>query len=115
LAEEALGQAIDTIERLRHQVAGNEQQRERYFESKVSPYVAMVDLLLKRNKTPEALAYAERAKARCTLDVLGNGKASITGIMTSEERIQQRNLSVEILAIKRQLHSQDSQPQSAEL
>src|SRR5262249_14501331 len=78
-------QAIATIETLRAQVAGGEQEQQRFFESKISPYHAMVELLIAQNNPGEALIYAERAKARVLLDTLSSGRVSITKTMTGPE------------------------------
>src|SRR5262249_32561987 len=66
-------EAIASVETLRAQVAGGEEEQRRHFESKISPYYAMVELLVAQRKPDEALSYAERAKARVLLDVLSNG------------------------------------------
>ena len=47
-ARQAFEEAITTIETLRANVAGGEEEQQRFFESKVSPYHAMVDLLIAR-------------------------------------------------------------------
>src|SRR6266498_2175985 len=52
-ARQAFGEAIATIEALRAQIAGGEQEQQRYFESKVSPYHAMVDLLIAEDHPAE--------------------------------------------------------------
>ena len=44
-ARQSFEEAIAVIEAMRTQVAGGEQEQQRFFESKVSPYHAMVDLL----------------------------------------------------------------------
>jgi hypothetical protein len=60
----AFEEAIAVIETMRVQVAGGEQAQQRFFEDKLSPYHAMVDLLVARNNPTQALLFAERAKAR---------------------------------------------------
>src|SRR5207253_2635750 len=81
-AHQAFEEAISVIENIRAQLAGNEQQQEQFFENKLSPYQGMVQLLIAQNKTGEALAYAERAKARVLLDVLSSGRVNIAKAMT---------------------------------
>src|SRR5262249_7668370 len=74
-------QAISTIEDLRVLVAGGEREQQLFFESKISPYHDMVELLVAQNNPSEALSYAERAKARVLLDTLSSGRVSITKAM----------------------------------
>src|SRR5262249_28356235 len=92
-ARQAFADAIDTIEKLRGQVAGGEQQQQRFFEDKVSPYYEMVDLLIGQDQSAAALAYAERAKGRVLLDVLSGGRTNITKAMTPAEQVQERALN----------------------
>jgi hypothetical protein len=88
----AIDDAIGKIESLRDSVAGGEQSRQRFFENKVSPYHAMVELLIAHNKASEALAYSERAKARVLLDVLQSGRVNIVKAMTAQEQERERKL-----------------------
>ena len=66
-ARKALDEAITIIEMLRTQVAGGEEEQQRFFASKVSPYHLLIDLLTREGRPAEALTYAERAKARVLL------------------------------------------------
>lgn len=75
-AKRAFLAAIDAIERERRQVAGGAESRERSFEAKVYPYLAMVDLLAESDDAKGALEYAERAKGRVLVDVL-QGRISV--------------------------------------
>jgi len=94
--------AIATIEDLRPHVAGDEQERERFFERRVSPYCAMVELLA-RQDPGSALSYAERAKARVLLDVLRDGRAKITKSMTDAERATEQRLRDALVSLNAQL------------
>ncbi len=76
-ARHAYGQAIAAIESLRVKVAGGDQERQRFFENKLLPYSAMVELLLAQNQTGDAFAYTERAKARALLDLLAERRVSV--------------------------------------
>ncbi|MBD0369950.1 MAG: CHAT domain-containing protein [Pyrinomonadaceae bacterium] len=102
-ARRDLQDAIAAIEKLRGQIAGGEQDLSLFFEDKVSPYQAMVDLLVAQNNPSEALSFAERAKGRALLDVLSGGRVSITKGMTSEEIKQERRLSAEISSLNLRL------------
>lgn len=103
LARQHFLESIATVEKLRKLVVGGEREQQRFFETKVDPYHAMVHLLLAQNDTAQALTYAERAKGRVLLDVLGSGRANITKAMTSEELKRDRELGAEIASLNTQL------------
>jgi CHAT domain-containing protein/Tfp pilus assembly protein PilF len=103
-------EAIASIETLRAQVAGGEEEQQRHFESKISPYYAMVELLVAQRKPDEALSYAERAKARVLLDVLSNGRVSVTKAMTVQEQQQERRLNSQLAALNSQLYREKLGP-----
>jgi CHAT domain-containing protein len=88
---------------MRGQVAGSEQEQQRFFEDKLSPYHAMVDLLVAQNSPTEALTFAERAKARTLLDLLYAGRVNIVKAMTSREQEQERRLRAEIISLNTQV------------
>jgi CHAT domain-containing protein/tetratricopeptide (TPR) repeat protein len=103
-------EAIASIETLRAQVAGGEEEQQRHFESKISPYYAMVELLVAQRKPDEALSYAERAKARVLLDVLSNGRVNVTKAMTVQEQQQERQLNSQLAALNSQLYREKLSP-----
>ena len=75
-AKRAFNAAIEAIEHERRQVAGGAESRERSFEAKVYPYLAMVELLAESDDAKGALEYSERAKGRVLVDVL-QGRISV--------------------------------------
>ena len=103
-AAASLAEAINVTEDLRRRVAGGEQQEQRFLENKVSPYYAMMRLLLERGDDSAALAYAERAKGRVLLDVLRGGRLDITKAMTREERERERDLNGALVSLNTQLY-----------
>jgi CHAT domain-containing protein/tetratricopeptide (TPR) repeat protein len=103
-ARVSFDRAIATIEALRSQVAGGEREQQRAFESKISPYHAMVQLLIAQNNPGEALVYAERARARVLLDVLSSGRVSVTKTMTGPEIEQERELKSRLVALNTQIY-----------
>jgi CHAT domain-containing protein/uncharacterized protein HemY len=111
-ARGAFAEAIGVIEDLRRQVAGGEENRQRYFEDKVSPYYEMADLLVGENKLDEALRYAERAKARVLLDVLQGGRNDIIKRMTESEQARERKLKDEIVVLNVQVQRESARVQS---
>src|SRR5262249_12671035 len=106
-----------TIETMRVQVAGGEQDQQRFFEDKLLPYHAMIDLLVAQNNPTEALAFAERARARALLDLLSSGRVNIVKAMTGEEREQERKLRAETISLNNQVAraGQHSAPDQAKL
>ncbi len=111
----AFEEAIAIIETMRLQVAGSEQEQQRFFEDKLSPYHAMVDLLVAQNNPTEALILTERAKARALLDLLYSGRVNVVKAMTGQEQIQERRLRAEIISINTQVTraSQQAKPDQA--
>ncbi|MDQ1558116.1 MAG: hypothetical protein QOD32_1176 [Pyrinomonadaceae bacterium] len=99
----AFDEAIAAIEDLRRQVAGGEESQQRYFEDKVSPYYDMIELLVQVGKPHDALVYAERAKARVLLDVLGRGRRDVNKHMTAPERERELKLRSELFALNAQV------------
>ncbi|MGH9843752.1 MAG: tetratricopeptide repeat protein [Blastocatellia bacterium] len=116
-ARQALEEAITIIETLRTQVAGGEEEQQRFFQSKVSPYHAMADLLTREGRPAEALTFAERAKSRVLLDVLQAGRVNVTKALTGEEQEQERKLRAELISLNTQATSasQQEKPDQAKL
>ena len=110
-AEKALTNSIQTIENLRHRVGGSELARQRFFEDKLFPYFAMVDLSFSRSRPVDALTYAELAKARTLLDVVRNGRVHITKAMTPQEQEMERASNAELNALNIQIHEESQRPQ----
>jgi CHAT domain-containing protein/Tfp pilus assembly protein PilF len=110
-ARQALAEAIATIEDLRTQVAGGEQERQRFFEDKLSPYQQIIELLLAQNDLSEAFVYAERSKARVLSDVLYSGRINITKSMTDQEQQQELRLRCEVASLNGQLYRESLSPQ----
>jgi CHAT domain-containing protein/tetratricopeptide (TPR) repeat protein len=94
-ARVAYEDAIDTIEALRVEVTSAGRDRQRYFERKLEPYHRLVALLVAGHRLEEALAVAERARARVLLEVLRDGPADRRSL-TAEERDRERALERQI-------------------
>jgi CHAT domain-containing protein/tetratricopeptide (TPR) repeat protein len=110
-ARTAFEEAITIIETLRANVAGGGEERQRFFESKVSAYHAMVDLLAGEGRPAEALTFAERAKARVLVDVLQTGRVNVTKAMTSQEQEQERTLNSRLVSLNTQISRETTRPQ----
>lgn len=105
LARQNFEEAINIIEAQRQQVAGGEDEQQRFFESKVAPYHALVHLLSTQGQPAEALGFAERAKSRALLDVLHGGRLAIQKAMTVTEREQERRLKAQLTELNAQLQT----------
>jgi len=113
----AFEEAVATVETLRTSVAGGEEEQQRFFASRVSPYYAMADLLVAEGRATEALTFAERAKARVLLDVLQTGRVNVTKALTTQEQEQERRLRAEITSLNTQVTraSKSDKPDQASL
>jgi CHAT domain-containing protein/Tfp pilus assembly protein PilF len=109
-ARQSFEEAIATIEELRFLVAGGEQEQQRFFEDKLAPYHATVELLVTGNQTGDALIFAERAKARVLLDVLQSGRASLTKAMTAREMEQEQRLNNQLISLNAQISRERLRP-----
>ena len=109
-AEKDLTNAINIIEKMRYLVGGGELERQRFFEDKLSPYTAMVDLAFNRNRPVDALTYSELAKARTLLDVLRNGRIPINKAMSVEEQERERTLNAELTTLNAKIYDQRQRP-----
>lgn len=110
-ARRAFRDAIDNVERLRDQVAGDERDRQLFFENKTGPYDGMIRLSLAEGNWAEAFSYAERAKGRVLLDVLGGRRGDVTQTMTVREIEQDRALAREIASLNTELDQLKRRPE----
>jgi CHAT domain-containing protein/Tfp pilus assembly protein PilF len=109
-ARREFDEAIAAIERLRAYITGGEVERQNFFTNKLTPYHAMIEMLIGEGKLDEALAFSERAKARVLLDVLRSGRNSINKSMTPQERERERQINAELFALNAQLRQERSRP-----
>jgi CHAT domain-containing protein len=110
-------EAIHTIEKLREQLAGGEQDAKSFFEQKSQPYFEIVDMLVNQNQMVEALAYAERLKGRVVLDVMQGGKVNVSKAMTSQELDSEKKLYEELVSLNAQIshENQKTNPDESDL
>jgi CHAT domain-containing protein/tetratricopeptide (TPR) repeat protein len=94
-AQEELERAIAIVEDLRRSLPGDE-LAQRAFVNMVFPYNDMVSLLVGDKRPTEAFQYAERSKARVLLDILRQGRADPSKVMTTVERDRERDLSAQL-------------------
>lgn len=110
-ARQSFEEAVSTIEALRAQVGGGGQDRQRFFEDKISPYYKMVELLAAEGNLGGALAYAEQGKARVLLDVLRSGRVNVTRAMTTREQERERGLRAALVTLNMQITGEERRPQ----
>jgi CHAT domain-containing protein len=110
-AKKALLESISATEQMRGNVAGNEAQRQAFFENKTAPYLTFVELLLAQNQPAEALTYVEAAKARVLLDVTQSGKVSLSKALSSAEQEEEKYLNNELVSLNIQIYREQLRPQ----
>ena len=92
-ARSELESAIAVIERARTRLVGPDQEAQRFFQDKSSPYTAMIELLIAENRPEEAISYAERIKSHTLLDVIESGRVRVTAAMTAREQNYERRFN----------------------
>lgn len=98
-ARAAFDDAVSATERAVASAGGDERDQAGFFETRTDPYLEQVSLLAGRGDAAGALGYAERAKARVLLDVLGHGRVRVTKTMSPEEDAEERRLSAEVASL----------------
>jgi CHAT domain-containing protein/tetratricopeptide (TPR) repeat protein len=109
-ARASLAESIAAVEELRNQAAGGEEERASFLAGKTEPYKHLVQLLISQNKLDEALATAERAKARVLLDVMRSGRVRIDKAMTAPENDQEHKLVSRLASLNVQLAAERAKP-----
>ncbi len=100
LARTALTEAIAIVETLRPQ--SPRAQQPRFYESKLAPFWAMVDVAIAQGKGNEAYDYVQRAKARVLLGVLQSSRVWINKTMTPAERERETRLLADLAILNAQ-------------
>ena len=95
--------AIATVESLRREVAGGEQQQQSFLENRLSPWLGMIDLLVTQKQYSEALTFAEQSKARVLLDTLQAGRANTRQAWTREEQQAEEQLRRRLVSLNSKL------------
>lgn len=94
--------AIAAIESLRDEVAGGGQQQQSFLESRLSPWLGIISLLISQHEYAEALAFAEQSKARVLLDALSAGRSSLRQSLSPQERIAEEEQRLRLVALNSQ-------------
>ena len=86
--------AIEQIESTRS-LLESEEYRQSYFEGSLAPYSNVIEALLRTERSEDAFNYAERARSRSFLDVLGSKvPLARSGTLMEHERALQARISV---------------------
>jgi CHAT domain-containing protein/uncharacterized protein HemY len=102
-ARQAFDESINALESLRAGIASDERGQSLFFENRLAAYHGVLSLLIQRGQPTDALAYAERSKARVIVDVLRNGRVDVHRALTAEERQQESKFKETLFALNRQL------------
>ena len=102
-ARAAFEESIAAIEDARGHLAADDAGATAFLADKTDAYQGMVALLVQEDRPLEALAMAERAKARVLVDILNSPKLDPAGAMTPDEREAARRHTEEIAALNRQI------------
>ena len=94
--------AINTLEAMRREVAGGEQQQMSFLEGRLSPWYDMVDLLVTQRKYAEALTFAEQSKSRVLLDALQSGRTDLRKSWSKEEQQAEEELRLRLVSLNSQ-------------
>lgn len=103
--------AVSTIENLRTNIVGGEEERQRYFAGKISAYDLLVGFLVSQNNPGEAFAVAERTKSRALLDVLQSGKVDFSKALSAPEKEQEQRLKNELFSLNAQISKENASKQ----
>ncbi|MET0621366.1 MAG: CHAT domain-containing protein, partial [Pyrinomonadaceae bacterium] len=95
--------SINTVEALRREAAGGEQQQQSFLEDRLSPWLGMVELLVSRREYAEALSFAERSKARVLLDALQAGRADLRQTLSKQERQAEEERRLRLVSLNSRL------------
>ncbi|HEY0171456.1 MAG TPA: CHAT domain-containing protein [Pyrinomonadaceae bacterium] len=95
--------SINTVEALRREAAGGEQQQQSFLENRLSPWLGMVELLVSRQEYAEALSFAEASKARVLLDALQAGRADLRQTLSQQERKDEEERRLRLVSLNSQL------------
>ena len=95
--------AIATVEAMRREVAGGEQQQQSFMENRLSPWLGMIDLLVAQNNHAEALTFAEQSKARVLLDALQSGRANLRQSWSKEEQQGEEQFRLRLVSLNTKL------------
>lgn len=101
-ALESYRQAIKATESLRSRAAPSEVSRASFIAARRDTFVETIELLVKLNRTAEALEIAERYRARAFLDLLAESRIDIRQELSAQHREQEVELFGRISALQKE-------------
>ena len=116
-SEAALEAAIETIVTLRSELPAAPETLALFMRDKIGVYAHLMETLLAAGRAGDALAWAERAKARVLAEMLAGGKAELSQTLLPEEKRKEEALRQELTGLRRQImeESQKRSPDPARL
>jgi len=116
-SEAALEAAIAEIAALRSELPAAPETLALFMRDKISVYGHLMETLLAAGRVGDALACAERAKARVLVEMLAGGKTDLGKTLAPEEAQKEAALRNEVTALRRQVmeESQKRVPDGARL
>jgi CHAT domain-containing protein/Tfp pilus assembly protein PilF len=105
-ARRALTDAVRSIEQLSSQVTGGENLRQRFFETKLSPYHELIALLVDQRAFGEALELAERSKARVLTQLLHRSPIDENATLSADEKRDRMRLRDRLFVLNRDIESE---------
>jgi CHAT domain-containing protein/tetratricopeptide (TPR) repeat protein len=116
-ARRSFQQAVEVIDGLRLQVVGPPRGRERFFESKLSPYHELISLAMADGSAGEALEMAERSKARALADLVQSGRVDVGAAMSDGDRREEGRLRSALVSVNQKVQAERAReaPEAARL
>lgn len=105
-AERAFTQAINLIETQRTRTAAAETNRQSFLSTRLAAHQALLPLLIQQQRYAEAVALAERMKARALLDALQTDAVSLVKTLTPTERQREHELAETLTNLNAQLRTE---------
>ena len=102
-AEEVLRAAIDLVEVELSQLPIDETGSARVLHAKLGPYRELLDLLAEQGCAREALAIAERMRARSLREMLQHGRVDLSAGLDATKRERERNLEQTLADVNRRI------------
>ena len=84
-----------------------EEYKTKYIENKVRVYDRLIRILLESGQPEEAFHYAERARARAFLDMIGNQKVDVKQSSDKELISQEQDLRLRLNSLSKMIHADD--------
>jgi len=97
-ARSAFESSIAIIERMRDNVAGGDQARSDFFALRTDVYKSLAAMDASEGRWNDSLLLSEREKGRALLDMLTQGKASVSTELSKEERAEEKALRARLSA-----------------